>query len=504
MNNRRFRSLRVRIFGAIFLAGLIPCLILRGVFLNRYENRAVSVRSEEVQNQLRIIANHLIVYNYLLDPRNDMVNAELSQLSNLYDGRVLVIGNNLKVVKDTYGLSEGKIIVSEEVVRCVKDGGGTSLYVPDLGYIEILVPITDSTGSGEDNEGGVLGVLLVGISCDAILKTVGIMRNYTDICLIITSTLLLGIALLLSDVMVRPINKVTTAISDVKEGFSDQPMDVPDYVETAHIIEAFNKVLSRMKALDDSRQDFVANVSHELKTPMTAIKILADSLLTQENVPAEIYREFMEDIAAEINRENSIITDLLSMVRTDKSVSEMNVSEISINDLTETILKRLRPIARKKDVEVVFESARQVTAVVDEVKMTMILTNLVDNAIKYNVDHGWVKVLLDADHQYFTITVSDGGIGIPLEAQEHIYERFYRVDKSHSREIGGTGLGLAIVRNAILLHRGTITLHSLPEKGTTFTVRIPLTYLPPAEERAKYRLRKASDVLGEDFFEDKE
>ena len=103
--------------------------------------------------------------------------------------------------------------------------------------------------------------------------------------------------------------------------------------------------------------------------------------------------------------------------------------------------------------------------------------NLVENAIKYNKEYGYVKVSLDADHQFATIMVEDNGIGIPEEAQEHIFERFYRVDKSHSREIGGTGLGLAIARNAILLHRGSIKIDSEEGQGTVFTVKIPIIYV---------------------------
>ena len=117
------------------------------------------------------------------------------------------------------------------------------------------------------------------------------------------------------------------------------------------------------------------------------------------------------------------------------------------------------------------------TAEVDEVKLTLIMTNLVENAIKYNKDHGWVHVTLDADHQFFTFSVSDSGLGIPEDSLTHIYERFYRVDKSHSREIGGTGLGLAITKNAVLLHRGSITVTSVEGEGSCFTVKIPLAYI---------------------------
>ena len=110
-------------------------------------------------------------------------------------------------------------------------------------------------------------------------------------------------------------------------------------------------------------------------------------------------------------------------------------------------------------------------------KLTLALSNLIENAIKYNVEGGWVHVSLNADHQYFYVKVADSGIGIPEEDQENVFERFYRVDKSHSREIGGTGLGLAITRSSILKHRGSIQLQSAEGEGTTFTVRIPLTYV---------------------------
>ncbi len=109
--------------------------------------------------------------------------------------------------------------------------------------------------------------------------------------------------------------------------------------------------------------------------------------------------------------------------------------------------------------------------------MTLIISNLVENAIKYNREQGSVKIILDADHQMFSLEVTDTGIGIPEDALEHIYERFYRVDKSHSREIGGTGLGLAITRNAVLMHRGSITVTSLEGEGTTFLVKIPLNHI---------------------------
>jgi signal transduction histidine kinase len=236
-----------------------------------------------------------------------------------------------------------------------------------------------------------------------------------------------------------------------------------------------------MRIVDESRQEFVSNVSHELKTPLTSMKVLADSLNGQENVPVELYREFMADIGDEIDRETKIINSLLSLVKMDKAAASLNIASVNMNELIELILKRLRPIAEKQQVEVVLESFRPVTAEVDEVKISLAITNLVENGIKYNEPGGWVHVSLNADHQYCYLKVEDSGMGIPQESLDHIFERFYRVDKSHSREIGGTGLGLAITRSAVVMHKGAIKVHSVEGQGTTFDVRIPLKYIAKEE-----------------------
>lgn len=475
---RVFRSFRVRVFLLMLIIGIVPSVIVQRAILNNYETRAVSVRTDEVSNQLMVIANHLLIYNYLQDTNSEIINAELDQLSSLYDGRVLIINSNFNVVKDTYGLSEGKTIISEEVIRCFK-GETAGSYDRINGFIEITTPIT-VTMELADEQGEVTkvkGVMLTSVSTDAIAMTLEILSRRVLIIEIVICIAIFALAMAISRFLTKPFDKVTGAINEVKEGFTNEALQVPDYRETEHIVDAFNQVLRRMRVLDESREEFVSNVSHELRTPLTSMKVLADSLLVQEDVPNELYREFMQDIAEEIDRENRIINDLLTLVKLDKTSGDLNVTSVSVNEIIELILKRLRPIARKQDVEVVFESNRSVTAEIDEVKITLAFTNLVENAIKYNKKQGFVKVTLDADHQYFTVEVEDSGIGIPESSYEYIFQRFYREDKSHSKEIGGTGLGLAITRNIILMHRGTIAVSSVLEEGTTFTVKIPLTYI---------------------------
>ncbi len=468
---KSFRSLKTRIFIVVMVAGIIPCLLLHFGLLERYMDNAISVRTGEVQTQVKIIADHLINYNYLLDNSSDVVNAELSQLSNLYDGRVLIIDSGMKIIKDTYGISEGKTIISEEIVKCFK-GEGASNHLEQTGYIEIIVPIEEK----QDDTVRIAGVMLTSVSTDSIMSSYEYIQSAALLLEILALVVVFGIAFFSSRKMLAPFEKITDAINEVKNGFTDEKINVTDYIETEHIGDAFNQMMARLKVLDDSRQEFVSNVSHELKTPLASMKVLADSLIIQEDVPNEMYREFMTDIATEIDRENKIITDLLSLVKMTRTSADMNVESVDINSILELMLKRLGPIAARADVKLIFESRRPVSAEVDEVKLTLALTNLVENGIKYNVEGGWVKVILDADHQYFTVEVSDSGIGIPQESIEHIYERFYRVDKSHSREIGGTGLGLAITRNAVLMHRGSINVSSEEGVGTVFTVKIPLTY----------------------------
>ncbi|MEF9940762.1 MAG: HAMP domain-containing sensor histidine kinase [Lachnospiraceae bacterium] len=452
------------------MVGIIPCVIIRFAILESYEIRAVSLKTAEIQNQCTILGNQLSSENYLTNQTSAVIKAELTQFSNIYYGRVMIVNDDFHIVEDTYDLDKGKTMVSEDVMKCYK-GTNTNHYDAKNRYIEVTAPIFKNT------DGKIMGVMLVSISTDTVVASLEELKMKSNVVLATLGLLILLISIFVSTKMVRPFGRITKAISAVNEGYDENNLMENSYTETRLISEEFNKMLGRMKVLDDSRQEFVSNVSHELKTPLTSMKVLADSLVTQEDVPLELYQEFMGDIAEEIDRENKIINDLLSLVRMDKTASNLNIKMENINELVEHILKRLRPIAATRNIEVIFESFRPVTAEVDEVKLSLALSNLVENAIKYNKEDGWVHVSLNADHKYCYLKVADSGMGIPKESQEHIFERFYRVDKSHSRDVGGTGLGLSITRNAIVMHRGAIKVYSEEGEGTTFTVRIPLTYI---------------------------
>lgn len=462
-------SLQFRMFLIFILVGMIPIIMIKNGILQSFEEQAIRQRGNLIQNQSALVTPQLADTGYLNGEASEIADVEMQQMANLYNGRILIVNREFRIVKDTCGLDEGKYITAEEVVRCFH-GEDSLRYNENSGFIEMTVPIYAS------NSTEVQGVMVVSTPTGDIRESRDALDRQVLVLQISMALAILLVAFYASRALAKPFNKVTQSLGEVQEGFLDADISIPDYTETQQLAEAYNQMLARMKALDDSRQEFVSNVSHELKTPITSMKVLADSLLMQPDAPVELYQEFMGDIAQEIDRENKIITDLLSLVKMDKKAADIHIETKNINELLELIIKRLTPIADKRDINLVLESFRPVNAQVDETKLTLAISNLVENGIKYNKDGGWVHVSLNVDNKYFYVKVEDSGMGIPKEAQEMIFERFYRVDKSHSREIGGTGLGLAITRSAILMHRGAIKVYSKEGEGTTFTVRIPLVF----------------------------
>ena len=469
--NNFFRSLRFRILIILIILGIVPGVVVTCTMLHNYEDRAVSMLTETIQDQCGILSNLIIKENYLNDTSSRTVNSKLELFTNIYDGRVLLADRDFKIVGDTFHTEEGKTLLSSLAVQCFR-GEEAVNYDKNNQVLELAVPVQSP------DVRQIQGVMLVTVSAAEIADTLAELEQKGVMLIGIIVVLAIFLSWLLSTILVKPLARVTKSIEDLTDGVLDGEISVPDYTETELITDAFNKMVNRMKILDESRQEFVSNVSHELKTPLTSMKVLADSLVGQQGVPEELYQEFMGDITAEIDRESKIITDLLSLVKMDKKAADVNITHMDINQLLEDILKRLRPIADKRNIDLILDCFRPVEADVDEVKFTLAISNLVENGIKYNVDDGWVRVSLDADHKYFYVTVADSGMGIPEDSIERIFERFYRVDKSHSKEIGGTGLGLAITKSSIAMHHGVIKVFSREGEGTTFSVRIPLSYIP--------------------------
>lgn len=457
-----------RLIAITTVLAVVPLFIVQATLLMNIQEKLWSERADSIEQHSSFLAGQIINLNYFAGKNIDVINNLILQLDSIYEGRVIVVDENFTVRKDSYSRINKKTVITPSLVACMNGLPPEGFYDEVYDMVEKVVAITDS-------DGVIRGAIIINASTRDLTDTYHSIRRMSTYVSMGFAVILILVATLIGRAFTKPFKNVAKSINRISEGYFDEEVHLKGYAEIETISDAFNAMLNRLKSLEDSRQEFVSNVSHELKTPITSIKVLADSLNTQADVPVELYREFMQDIVEEIDRENTIINDLLALVKMDKKAGDLNITNVNINEMLELILKRLKPVAAKRNIELVLESFRTVMADCDEVKLTLAFTNLVENAIKYNIAGGWVQVSLDADHKFFYVKVSDSGIGIPEEYQDKIFDRFYRVDKARSRETGGTGLGLAITKNIVLMHDGAIRVKSKEDEGTTFTVRIPLT-----------------------------
>lgn len=465
---RKILSLKVSIFLIFLCIFFITYYSIDRIIIYGFLRKSMDETVTQVKWQSNILASDILAMDFFKNPDSDAADVEIQQMAYAYSARILIINSDYIIVKDNYIFDEGKTIITEDVINAFKGKSHSNINYKSSSAV-ITTPIIDDTGK-------ISGVIKVSLSGYATIQTINYMKR-------ISIAVMIALLLVFSGILVFVIYKLTSPAKDMKEailslsdGDKNARIKKQTIKEYKDIGDAVNVLLDRLESIDGSRDEFVSNVSHELKTPMTSMKVLADSLLATENAPIEMYKDFMQDIAEEIDRENEIIGDLLNLVRTDGERAVLNIETVDVNELMEVVLKRLKPIALKNNIEIIFESMRPVTASIDRVKFIIVLTNIIENAIKYNHPAGWVKITLNADHKFFYVDVSDSGIGIPEECKDHVFERFYRVDKARSRETGGTGLGLAITKNIVLLHKGTIKFYSKENEGTTFNIRIPLNY----------------------------
>ena len=240
--------------------------------------------------------------------------------------------------------------------------------------------------------------------------------------------------------------------------------------------EAGPASLVELRRVNKIRRDFVANVSHELKTPATSLKLLAESLVEILEEDPEQARFFAEQLKNETERLAQLITDLLDLARLESEEGIPNPTPVDVRRVLMLVLSRLRPAARQKNITLSWKRSRSAdlyTVRGDETQLISMFTNLVDNAVKYTSPGGSVEVAAESNESKVVVGVLDTGIGIPEEKLSRIFERFYRVDKARSKKTGGTGLGLSIVRHVAENHGGYVTVESVLGEGSTFTVCLP-------------------------------
>lgn len=474
-----YNSVRFRFF-ICFMAIYIASSALFGHFLyNILENYTVNQKVSEVSRYANFLASD-IALNQLIagdseDGRleGDLYN-ELQSFSRLYSyARIMVLDDKAKVIQDSSQTKIGRYIVNDDVLMALS---GKIVTVQENSFVRLAIPITDYSGTTVE------GAVYVFFTVDTILQSLSINQSNIILLQFVIGLLTCAGVYALMIVFTKPFKSIMKWLKQVSGGNAEIGPELKRKDEFGAIVESVQGVTHDLIAIDHSRKEFVSNVSHELKTPLSSIKVLTESLLLQDSIPEAMYKEFLQDINSEIDRQTTIVNDLLTLVRLEEGENALNVSSFALNDMTEDILKRMKPLAQQKNVELIMESIREVEIEADETKLTLALSNLVQNGIKYNKVGGQVKVTIDSDHMNAVIVVSDTGIGIEEQHFNKLFQRFYRVDKARDREAGGSGLGLSIVRQIIMLHKGTISVESTLGEGTSFCVKLPLIQTVEQEE----------------------
>ena len=280
---------------------------------------------------------------------------------------------------------------------------------------------------------------------------------------------------MLSRMLTRQISGLLQAIRNVREGAYSHRADASGTDEIAQIAAEFNSLTDRLQTTEDARRRFVSDASHELKTPLAGIRLLTDSILQTDNMDPETTKEFVTDIGREAERLSRITENLLRLTRLDGGVVP-SAYPVAVGPVLQRVERMLGMVAAEKGVVISGAVSEDAVALATDDDVHQILYNLMENAIKYSApENGFVRVEASVQDGQVVITVTDNGIGIPDEDLPHIFDRFYRVDKMRSREVGGTGLGLSIVKDTIEGRGGAISAGHGPDGvGTTFTVRLPL------------------------------
>ncbi len=400
-------------------------------------------------------------------------------------GRVLVVDNYGIVQVDTQSALTGTRLQNAEIAS-VLSGADSDYGFYDLGSVDgfwIRAAVTGYASVGTMSGfyakailagDGRIGALAYISTVQEIYENLRSMQFKIIIWLSFVAALALLFSLLVTRMFTRPIGELSEGIRRMTGGDLSTRVNVSGNNEFTDLAMAFNSMSEKIEALDKTRSQFVSNASHELKTPLSTMKILIETLLYQDPIDPAMAKDFMTDVNQEIDRLNRIVSDLLTLVNIDSGGTKLNLADMSISALLGEQVKRLLPLARENGIEINLSAREDIHVIGDQTKLQQVIYNVIDNAIKYTPRGGEVTITQTRANRRAIIRIADTGIGIPASDLPHIFDRFYRVDKARSRATGGTGLGLSIVKQIVQAHGGTINAESVEGKGTTFIIELPI------------------------------
>ena len=393
------------------------------------------------------------------------VRATINQLDSLTATRLLVTDQNARVIYDSAETAVGRYALLPEILRAM-DGNSACTGSYDNGVIQT------QAAAPSLSYGTVLGCVYM-MEYDTNLG--GLMKNL--MINIFTITLVLQVILVVFSIVFsnrfsRRLRQIMASMRIIQQGDYTHKVEMDGDDELAYLGHEFNDLADRLNTSEEKRRRFVSDASHELKTPLASIKLLTDSIL-QNDMDVETLREFVVDIGNEADRLNRMTAKLLSLTKVDGAVSQ-EAEIISMSPTIERVVRMLSAQAQQQEISIQLDIQDDCPVLILEDDLYQIVFNLVENGIKYNIAGGVLRISLHRELDNAVLRVTDSGMGIPSDSLDHIFERFYRVDKARSRATGGSGLGLAIVKTIVQKNRGFITVDSVLDQGTCFTVIFPI------------------------------
>ncbi|MBR5156517.1 MAG: HAMP domain-containing protein [Clostridia bacterium] len=423
------------------------------------------------QKRVEVLTSANIIASTLSESfSEEYITKKIPQMSLEQNSRVIVVDTKSTVIYDSYLLTslKGKTFINSSITTALmKNGKDSGNYYKEDGswYIEAAVPIIKNSKP--------VGAVFLVLSGDSTEQVITHIRN---------SLLVLGLFIIIvvgifsttmASLVTRPVEKLTKFINNMPKD-SLQKVEVTTKDEVGQLALAFNDLIDRLAELEDKRRAFVSDASHELKTPLSIIKLLSDSLIQTENPDPEFIKEFLSDMNNEVERLTRIIERLLNLTQMDSKQLNMQFVHTDMKEIMNEICKKLAPLASKKGILFSLNMIEdEVILPIERDSLVEAIYNIADNSIKYTEEGGEVVIELSRDLGNVFVSVADSGIGIPKDSVQKIFDRFYRVDKARARETGGTGLGLAIALDAVKLHGGYIEVNSEECVGSKFTIVLP-------------------------------
>lgn len=465
-----FHSMRWMIIVTYFMVMLITLILLTSYVLNML---SVGMR-EEIKNEM-ISKGEVISFTVSAYMNMNNLDASIGHITDVLSGTqmsciVMDEYENVMLALDDQGVIVNDDVEQRYIATYFDEEQDSVVYKEENEKNSIMAVAVPFAASGREYGKVYLKKSIYGV--DELVESVG--KRILVFSLLIM--LIIGIiGWRISVIIISPLHELVKASKEISKGNYSVKLNVNGPIEIEEMAESMNYMCSELECAEEKRHKFISDASHEMKTPLSIIKLIADSIVNTENPNADFVKDFLTGLNEEVDRLTRIVNRLLLLAKLETKEDKLNIQNVDISALVRKVIRRIKPFAIDKDIRIIADFDDEDNfAEVDSDKITEVVYNVIENAVKYTENGGYVNVDITRNTEDIIIAVEDNGPGIPEKEHNNVFKRFYRPDVSRTRETGGTGLGLAIAREAVMMHGGKIDFESNEGKGTRFTIVLPI------------------------------